>query len=255
MKCAICKQHTKNDKVCLRCFTRLRARIDELPALHHESKACIEPVKSGNNGHNTSGEPTIGINLTALDFSTGKPILEIMHEWEKLIREERQLTKPAFLKRHKTITHEIAATVQFHLHHLDWCMTQEWATDYAREIAELYAKGCIAARRDKNTNRRIACPATINDKTCNALIAVNANNLNETITCARCKTNWTTARMISVALNTPEQETWLDVEAIAQWCNLSEKQVRRIISKHKLQKRGQLIELNTFITHRHASNH
>jgi len=250
MTCKLCPRKTRDERtLCDKCEQRLKARLAEIPVLHAESKNNLMPAKNSGYGARSS-ERTIGININALDYSSARPILAIMHEWERLIREERNLTPPALVRRERNTADEVLSTVRFHLAHFDWIIEQEWIDEYAREIATLYSTGCTAARRDKHADRRIACPAQIKDKICSALITVNADDMFARITCRRCHTEWTTGRLVAVALSTPEQTTWLDAESIASWTNMSERNVRRIVAKNKITKKGQLIDLNEFLEHR-----
>ena len=189
-------------------------------------------------------EPTMGINLNALDFCSGISILNVLHSWEKVVREDRKLTPPALLPRYPD---EVAQSVKFHLTHLDWSIEQPWADEFAREIASLHSLGSSAARRDREHVKRIPCPADFKEGICGFMLAIKSDDMLETIVCKRCDSDWTTARLVSVSMSMPSQQVWLDSEAVAKWCNLSERQVRRIVQSHKLPKKGQLIELNSFI--------
>lgn len=246
--CPICQRKRKPDTkwlVCDPCATRVRQRLADLPALHKEAHYCLQPQRGG---HGTnSGEPTSGVNITALDFVAGQAILNLLHEWEKLIRAERQLAPPALIPKQPSIEAEVLATVTFHIRHLPWTLEQNWCDEYIREIAQLHSTGMAAARRFVDPTKRIPCPTTVGEhETCNFPIPVKGNDLLEPVDCKRCKTQWTPARLIAVAMTTPGQEVWLDIEAISGWVGLSEKQVRRICKKLHIPKRGQLFDVVAF---------
>ena len=252
MKCPLCNRPTKDDStscLCHSCGIRLRQRIADLPLLQAEAEYCLQPQRGGK-GTN-SGEQTVGVNIVALDFFIGHQILNILHEWEKVIRHERTLTLPALLPRYDN---EVLQSVRFHLAHLDWTLQQPWADEFAREIASLHSTGMTAARRQLDPVKRIPCPSPLEDgKICNALIPVKGDDLLEAISCRRCKTQWTPARLIAVSLSDPNAEVWLDAEAIGQWTGLSDRQVRRLVKQHRIGKKGQLINFTQLSTVRNLT--
>lgn len=250
MNCPLCNRSKKqaDATLCRPCSTRCRLRLLELPALHKEAHYCLQPQRGG---HGTnSGEPTLGINLSALDFVSGKAIIDCLHSWERVIRAERQLTPPALVPAQPTIEDEIRATVVFHDAHFDWIMSQDWADEYAREIASVNAQGASAAQRHVDPVKRIPCPTDMTEGLCGFPIPCKGDDLLEPVTCKRCNTDWTPARLIAVAMATPGQQIWLDVEAIATWIALSEKQVRRLLKQFDVPRRGQLFDFVTLNSHR-----
>jgi hypothetical protein len=192
---------------------------------------------------------TIGVNLSALDFVAGQTILNTLHEWEKIVREERHLSPVALIPKQPSVEAEVSATVKFHLAHLDWALSQPWVDEFAREVAQVHSTGMTAARRFLDPVKRIPCPADLPDGkgVCNALIPVKGDDLREPVTCRRCKSEWTPARLIAVAMSAPNLNVWLDTEAIANWVGLSERQVRRVSTKHQIPRKGQLINLAEFL--------
>lgn len=246
MKCRICNREERGvSPLCKGCAVRLSQRLADLPALHQEAHYCLQPQRGGH-GTNT-GEMTIGVNLSALDFVAGQAILNTLHEWEKVIRADRNLSPVALVPKQPTVEAEVAFTVKFHLSHLDWTLEQEWVDEFAREIADIHSTGMTAARRFLDPVKRIPCPATNEDgTTCNALIPVKGDDLLEPVTCRKCGSQWTPARLIAVATSTPGIEIWLDTEAIANWTGITERQVRNVVSKHRLKRKGQLIDLQEF---------
>jgi hypothetical protein len=246
MQCRICSRDGKGAlALCKGCSVRLRERLADLPSLHKEAHYCLQPQRGGY-GTNT-GEMTVGVNLSALDFVAGQTILNTLHEWEKVIRAERNLSPVALVPKQPTVEAEVSQTVRFHLSHLDWSLEQEWVDEYAREIAEVHSTGMTAARRFIDPIKRLPCPTTNEDgSTCNALIAVKGDDLFEPLHCRKCESDWTAARLIAVATNTPGIEIWLDTEAIAEWTGITERQVRNVVTKHKLERKGQLIDLQAF---------
>lgn len=247
-KCPTCnrKRHDDTMTICQTCVERLRLRLDELPHMMAEAAKYLEPQQGGK-GTSSGAHPSIGINVNAFDFSTGKDILNILHEWEKIIRAERKLTPPALLPFYNN---PVRMSVRFHQAHLNWSAQQPWVDEFAQEISQLHHHGTIAAQKQIDPVRRIPCPAPHPDddtRNCDAMLGVTDADMTTSIQCRRCKTNWTPARLVAVAMSDPNHEVWLDVESIAAWVGLSERQVRRIVQTKRIPKRGQLVNVNSFL--------
>ena len=225
--------------------------LGELTTLWTAAHQCLEPHRGGH-GSNT-GEPTLGVNLTALDYCTGRPILDILHGWERIIREDRNLTPPALVPAKGSIGQEIAATVKFHLAHLDWSATQPWIDDFHTELATIHSQGQAASRTQLAPVRRIKCPTPTETGTCGWMLSVDDADITTAITCRRCHTNWTVGRLIAVGTADAQSEIWLDSESIGQWLGITAGQVRRICRTHRVPARRNLIELNAFLAARRVA--
>lgn len=246
--CLICAKRRKDmsGTVCDSCRQTLRSRLQELPALWVEAHNCLMPHKGGH-GSNT-GEPTLGVNLTALDFISGREILDTLHGWERIIREDRKLTPPALVSSQPTRGHEIAATVTFHQTHLQWLCEQTWADEYAKEVFTLYAKGTAAAKRYLDPARRISCPAPADaGASCGQTLTISDADLLAVVPCRRCGTQWTVARLIAVGTSDEQAATWVDADSIATWLGISAGHVRRLARQHKVERKGSLFNMQQVV--------
>lgn len=246
MKCPNCNRPGETASLCNGCKRRLTNCLKELPWQVLEARNHLTPARGG---HGTnSGERTLGINITALDWTTGKPVTDILWEWEALIRDERGLVKPALLE---PAPDEVGATVAFHLAHLNWTAEQPWVADYFHEIANLHKQGQIASRTQNDPVRRIACPSphpTEADRYCNQMLAVESTDMLEALLCKRCQTNWTPARLVAVAMSDPNRIAWLDVESVANWVGISERQCRRVVKTYEIERKGSLLNFTQFVS-------
>jgi hypothetical protein len=195
------------------------------------------PARSGNGS--VSAERSIGINVAALDYSMAKETLAILHGWESIIREGRSLTPPAFVKAEPTTEAEVDATCKFHLAHLEWSLQQDWAKDFADEVKEIHAKGMAATKQFIEQPRRIPCPTD----ECRKFVVIDAENLMDDVSCFGCKQSWTVLRLVALAMSNPNKKFYLDVEAIALWLGITQRQVYKIIRANKIEHKGSLYDL------------
>lgn len=216
---------------------KVRTQLDAIPILQQEASEHLDPSRTGSGG--VSVERSIGININALDFSMAKETLAILHGWESIIREERALTPPALVKAEATTEAEVEATCKFHLAHLEWSANQDWFDDFANEVAEIHAKGMAAAKRFVEQPRRIPCPTD----DCHKFIVIDAENLMDDVSCFGCKQSWTVLRLVALAMSNPNRKFYLDVEAIALWLGITQRQVYKIIKANKIEHKGSLYDL------------
>ena len=242
MTCNICHKPSQNEGACWKCRLRLQSQLIEIPELHASSQEFIAPGRSGSGG--VSQERSIGVNVSALDYSAAVDLLAILHEWEALIRSERSLTPPALLKRQPTLELEVAATCNFHIAHLDYIVGRDWAADFAGEVAEMHAKGMSVCKRFVEQSRRIPCPTD----NCGKFVAIDVvkvkeNGLADEVTCFGCKQSWSLIRLVTLAMANPSRKFFLDVEAISLWLGIKPRQVYTIVKENDIEKKGNLYNL------------
>ena len=248
MNCTIC-QRTIDTDTCRTCRISLVAWLMALPQLQQLASDFIAPGRSG--AGTVTTERSIGVNVNALDFAMATELLGILHSWETEIRSVRNLTPPALLKKKPTIEAEVQATCDFHIAHLDWTMAQEWAIDFYNEVKELHGKGMAAAKQFVEQPRRIPCPTD----DCHKFVVIDVEKLrtegmtNE-VSCYGCKQTWPLVRLVALAMSNPNRKFFLDVEAIALWLGITERQVYKIVKANKIDRIGGLYDLAGVIAHR-----
>jgi hypothetical protein len=212
--------------------------LTELPELQQGAASYVTPGRSGSGSPST--ERSIGFNVNALDYSMGKELLGILHKYEALIRRARTLTPPALLKREATVELEVAATVSFHLAHLEWTVQQDWLEDFAGLIKELHSKGMATNKKYIEQPRRIPCPTD----ECKAHIVIDIENLMAGVTCHKCRTSWTLYRLLALAMNNPNRTFWLDIDAICLWMNITKIQLNKIVKDHSIPVKNGLYDIS-----------
>jgi hypothetical protein len=212
--------------------------LTELPELQQGAASYVTPGRSGSGSPST--ERSIGFNVNALDYSMGKELLGTLHKYEALIRRGRTLTPPAFLKREATVELEVAATVSFHLAHLEWTVQQDWLEDFAGQVKELHSKGMATNKKYIEQPRRIPCPTD----ECKAHIVIDIENLMAGVTCHKCRTSWTLYRLLALAMNNPDRRFWLDADAICLWMNITKIELNKIVRDHKIPTKNGLYDIS-----------
>lgn len=242
MNCNLCSKPIQVEGICITCNAKTVRMLTEIETLWHQAHDELLPGKSGNGGR--SSERTLGLNVVALSFIAGDDILGILHEWEKIIRAERNLTPPALVPVSVSLEAEIHDAVAFAITHLPFASLQGWFSDYFTEIRDLHSTGMSAARQFVSKARKMACPAQTTDNVCNTLLKINEDEPLAEFDCKGCGTTWTTLRLVAVAMADPDREVWLDAEAIANWLAMSERHVHRLCKQHDVPRRGQLYDFN-----------
>ena len=243
MNCNICQRPTETI-TCRTCHRSIVQWLGNIPNLQVLAADHIAPGRSGSGA--ASAERSIGVNVNALDYSMALELLGILHSWEAEIRAARRLTPPALLKKEATTDAEVQATCDFHLAHLDWTMAQEWAGDFYNEVKELHSKGMAAAKQFVEQPRRIPCPTD----DCHKFVVIDAENLMSDVSCFGCKQSWTVLRLVALAMSNPSRKFFLDVEAIALWLGITQRQVYKIAKANNIERRGSLYDLAGVIANR-----
>tara|TARA_R110000822_G_scaffold1273_9_gene5803 strand:+ start:911 stop:1651 length:741 start_codon:yes stop_codon:yes gene_type:complete len=241
MECVFCNKPLAKSGACNSCTSKVRRELNELPDFQYESGFYIEPGRSGS-GSPTS-ERSIGVNISALDFSMATDLLRTLHSWEVIIRNDRHLTPPALLRKEHTIDLEVQKTCNFHCVHLDWSLEQSWAVDFANEVHDLHARGKSAAKRFSEQPRRIPCPTD----DCKRFVVIDVQHLMQDVNCLGCKQSWSVLRLVALAMNNERRRFFLDVEAIALWLGITERAVYQIIKNHQVDQRGKLYDLSAIV--------
>jgi len=219
-------------------YHTLKSNLAELPELQQGAASFVSPGRSGSGSPST--ERSIGFNVNALDYSMGKELLGVMHKYEAVIRRDRSLTPPALLKREATVELEVAATVSFHLAHLDWTVQQDWVVEFAGLIKELHSKGMATNKKFIEQPRKIPCPT----EECRAHIVIDIENLLAGVTCHKCRTSWTLYRLLALAMNNPNRTFWLDIDAICLWINITKVELNKIVRDHNIPVKNGLYDIS-----------
>lgn len=240
--CPVCFRARQETGLCLICEKRITTMLEDLYDFWDAAHYQLQPTR-GAGGR--SSEMSIGINVSALSFIGGQDILNLLHSWEAWIRQERKLTPPALISKPESLAKEIEDAIGFAKTHLAWSANQDWFSDFLSELKQLHGQGRAAAKIFVEKKKRIPCPGeTQEGLPCGFMLTIRQENeMLNLFTCHKCKTEWTSLRLVAVALSDPRQEVWLDLEAIANWLGISERHCRRLAKANGVSKRGRLFNL------------
>ncbi len=244
MNCNICQGFASDSQTCKKCYFKICQWLREIPELRRESEDFVAPGRSASGA--VSAERSIGVNVNALDYSMATELLAILHGWESMIRSARRLTPPAFIRKEPSIDQEVQTACDFQLAHILWTLDQDWAADFYNEVKEQHSKGLAAAKRFVEQPRRIPCPSD----NCHKFVVIDAENLLNDVTCFGCRQSWTVLRLVALAMSNPNRKFFLDVEAIALWLGITQRQVYKIIKAHDITRNGALYDLAAVVAAR-----
>lgn len=195
----------------------------------------------------------IGVNVSALSWITGDDIKRVLHKAEATIRSERRLTPPALLPYPASLAEEIRLAVEFAMTHLEWSCQQEWVGEFCEEVATLHSGGMGAAKIFAEKMRSISCPADNQDGLiCGHILKINDERLTQIFSCPKCHAQWSTVRLMDVALSTPGAEIYVDAEALAQRLEITERAVKNFADKFHIRRKHGLIEVRSFLAERYS---
>lgn len=242
MTCPTCRRDVDHGHpgICATCQIHAARMLHDIRATWYKAHGELLP---GSSSRRSSGsEPNIGVNVSALSWINGTPILNVLGEWERLIREERDLAPVGTLKP-LPLEEEIARLVTFHLRHLDWLGTQSWADEYVIELRDLHAQGRTACRDLDDAGMRIGCPGELPESgLCGKRLAV-PSDPEAIVYCKQCGTSWDQRRLAAVAMSVEDVDVMLSVVEVAHLTGIHERTLRRWMRSGKVPYRGSYLSL------------
>lgn len=268
LTCPLCDRAggTPITGICDRCATRLSQQLAQIVHNAATCAACLAPERTGSStGGNYASKPPINLATSdyaqrlgytrTVTFRDGSLHLEdrnglaMLHEWERLIRDQRHLTPPALLARAATELAEIRNVCRFLGKHQPWAAAQPWADELAREVSDIHQAGLVALRAIPARRGRIACPGDDPETgdICGATIWLpedlydyvtqpGQTHPKRTLYCSNCTTTWTVNRLFAVAKalhGVTKLATYFGRDAVAQVLQVSPRHVNRMISKEQ----------------------
>lgn len=265
--CVLCTAAVDQGHVCQRCADRVRRDLTDILHLTAEAHMQTEPKAGTGGGARTvpASKPPLAVDaldpelvlirLVPEDESSEVPLLVLLEDWERIIREDRGLAPYGMASEarlasvgplhgaswasHTPVT--LTGVVRFLQGHHDWAMTEPSfdLAEYARQV-----RLCRRAltRWDSQAHSpgwRVPCPTVTDEGECGQSLRVARGD--EIVPCRKCGRDWELPRLLAVAGR--DADVWIDVEAAATMAGVHERTIRKWIAKGAVQRRGQLVRI------------
>jgi len=236
----------KDLPVCEACLTTTRRQLSELAgfvrAIESDPDLYLVPSRTGQG--NGSGEISSGVNDFALNFEAGHDILGVLNAWESYSRFEQKLHEKT--RTTGPISHRVQVCCDFLLVHFAWLAGSDLVEDFVREIGEQYAIGVAATKQSQASETRIQCQSDVNDALCAVYLKIGGLQMDDEVTCPRCRTRWSVRWLIRVGMSNPSSQSYANIEDIAYFIGITAWQVRYMAKKWEISKQGSQYHLKSF---------
>lgn len=265
--CVLCTASLDTGHVCARCAERIRRDLDDILRLTAEAHAQTTPRQGSGGGARTvpGSKPPLAVDaldpelalirLVPDDPSSEVPLLVLLEDWERIIREDRGLAPYGMASEarlasvgplhasswasHTPVT--LTGVVRFLQRHHDWAMTEPSfdLAEYARQV-RLCRRA--VARWDSEAHSpgwRVPCPTVTDEGECAQSLRVSRGD--EIVYCRKCGREWELPRLLAVAGR--DADVWVDVEAAATMAGVHERTIRKWVARGVVTRRGQLVRM------------
>jgi hypothetical protein len=222
--------------ICFRCQSRIEHQLSDLIGLWNDAHGELLPGAGGSGG---GSEQSIGVNVAALSFINGADIWGMLGEWEEWTRTTLELAPVAIPAKPRSLKQEMTRVIYFTLVHLTWMATQDQVLDFMGEVADTWQKGNVAAKRFTEKMRRINCPSDdASGLPCGRSLRLYPDDILRLFTCPGCHSEWSTLRVMMVALESPGDPIWTDIDAVALFMRMSTATALKLGKSEKIAHRG-----------------
>jgi hypothetical protein len=243
-QCTICGKATEN-MACSQCERVMHRQLSEILDFVALAESNLVPG-SGAGGRGT--ERPIGIRVDALDLVAGFDVLPQLESWERMFREDYNLTKYGEVSGARSrvvmvrmpahdgatipplvaISGYLSGTVLFLQQWLPRICDDHVAVDeFAYELRQLHRQAQSASGQSPRTSWNVACPSDTDEGECGNRLRVNGEDFDGQVSCRQCKTTWPVQRLLLVAASSTNSAIMLDPEAAARMYNVSIKTLHR----------------------------
>jgi hypothetical protein len=264
--CVLCTRSLDAGHVCQGCAQRIARDLDAILELTAEAFTQIaRSSKPGAGRAVPSSRPPLvvealdpelaSVRLIPEDPSSDVPLLVLLEDWERIIREDRGLAPygvasearlaacgplhGATWAQHTPVT--LTGVIGFLKAHHDWVLAEPSfdIAEYARQV-RLCRRA--VARWDAEAHEpgwRVPCPTVTDDGDCGQVLRVSRGA--ETVYCRACGREWEITRLLAVAGR--DADVWVDIEAAAHLAGVHEQTIRKWVRRGHVAKRGQLVRI------------
>lgn len=271
--CVLCQTALDHGHCCAKCSDRVRRDLHDILRLTCDAHAQTQP-KTGTGGSRTvpGSKPPLTVDaldpeltlirLIATDPSSEVPMLVLLEDWERVIREDRGLVAYGLASEARlaqagalhatayTGTVTLTGVIGFLLHHHDWAVTEP-TFDLAEYAHQIRLCRRAVSRWDNTTDPpgwRVPCPTVTEHGDCGRQLRVGRGD--QHAYCRDCGREWELPRLLAVAGR--DADVWVDIEAAATLAGVHEQTIRKWIRRGHIHKRGQLVRVLDVRQHAHT---
>lgn len=262
--CLLCSVSLDRGHICPRCIHGIASDLSDIERLL--TMASVEPGQGRGQGRTVPGsrppitvdgvDPELAlVRIVPGDPSTDVPLLVVLEDWERIIREDRRLpqyglasearlaaTGPLHGASYAAHTHvTVTGVIAFLRRNLAWA-----ADEPSFDIAELARQVRLCRRQASRWDAdrspagwRVPCPTVHADGDCGQTLHVSRGQTE--VYCRACRREWPVERLLRVAGR--DADVWIDTEAAAHLAGVSERTIRKWVARGHIRKRGQLVRL------------
>lgn len=217
---------------CNGCVDRMRRQLLDLPRFYVLALAMLQPGQ----GSGKSNERSIGVRIAALNIRNAYPWIDRLRGWERLVREERELSPVPTWTNHATdpTGAALARVCGFLRTHLDWLAEFAAVDEFAAELAELWREGRGMDGGHRANRYTAACPTD----GCGRDIRLGVDDLAGDVTCGHCGVQRPAAWLLRAS-----EDTYVDAEAVAVQFGVQEADVKRWGRRGAVRRRNGLFSI------------
>lgn len=270
MNCVLCatrgrERDVEDGHVCRACRTALRADLGQILELVALAGTMPDPFASritstGGRPHPGSRPPLevarldpelVLVRLERNDPTSAVPLLVMLEDWERIIREERGFAAYGVASALRTIVPTdhttLVGVVGFLQTQVDYACDEptfsleQFADNVHRAVGVLRGMDAAAAHHD---GWGIPCPADVDeDEVCGRRLTIERHDdgrldLHTDIHCPSCGTVWTAQRLLLVALADTRVTVWGYPEAITAALGIPRSTLQRWAEKGTIRRLG-----------------
>lgn len=259
---------------CVACMGWLTATLADIGHLVADAAAAIVPPPGTGSGSRPVPGSRPPIDLDAVDpanvavlIAEGQSptLLECVESWERLAREMRGMAPYGPASASRIVAVDRPATrdeatlygvLTFLGRQVPWMATETGfpLEDFAAEL-----RACLRAvrrwDRDRDTESRwvVQCPSDGPDGSCGYRLHVAGVDVDDEVTCRRCRTTWPVAWLMRVAADTSDAEMLLDGDAVCHRFGVDRKTLDRWVREGRIAKRHGLYDAKPIVAAMHSA--
>lgn len=243
-ECVICPNEPTYGQLCTTCLHKLIKQLDTIERLDEETTTPAYPTPGGGDGRSKSAPLPGGDDW--LDFRTGT--IGVLESWTRDFAETLNVFLPtAWMSGGADSTpgatlHDLVLWLRRHIP--DAARVHPDIPQFAQEIRDLVRSG-RKALRDVDPRLRIQCPTN----GCGHGLRVSVSELFDETYCRKCRTTWSTARLLVKAAHDPD--AFVDVETAALETRTPESTLRRWAKQNHIERRGNQYGLASIREYKH----